>query len=81
MSGTIRKLFGVSGVFLLLAISASYFGYRQGAANGPAPANTLARQFAADPGDGLVMAGGLLMVIAMALACAGLMLWMRERKQ
>ena len=80
MRESIRKLFGASLVFVLLALSTSYFGYRQGAAHRPAAESALARQFAADPGDGWMLAGGFLMLIALAIACAGAMLWVQERK-
>ena len=81
MRETIRKLFGASCVLILLALSASYFGYQQSAAHGPADADApLARQFAADPGDGWMLAGGFLMLIALAIAFAGVMLWVQERR-
>ena len=81
MSATIRKLFGASGLFILLALSASYFGYRQSAAGTPSVDGALARQFAAEPGDGWMLAGGFLMLVALAVAFAGVMLWVQERRQ
>ena len=80
MRGTIKKLFGASCVFTLLALSASYFGYQVGAAHKPAVESALARQFAGDPGDGWLLLGGFLMLIALAIATAAAMLWMQERK-
>lgn len=81
MRGTIRKLFGASAVFTLLAVAVSYFGSRVATTTTQAtPENTLARQFAADPGDGLMLLGGFLMLFALAVAFAGAMLWMQERK-
>ena len=81
MNGAIRKLFGASCVLILLALPASYFGYRQGAANNPSAEGALARQFAADPGDGWMLLGGFLMLIALAVAFAGVMLWIQERRE
>lgn len=80
MRGAIRKLFGASCLFILLALSASYFGHRQGVAHQPTTENALARQFAGDPGDGLVLLGGFLMLIAVAVAVAAAMLWIEERR-
>ncbi len=42
--------------------------------------NPLAAQFAGDPGDGWMLAGGFLMLVALALASAAMMLWTRERE-
>jgi hypothetical protein len=80
MRGTIKKLFGASCAFMLLALSASYFGYQIGAVQKPTVENELARQFAGDPGDGWLLLGGFLMLIALAVAGAAAMLWMQERK-
>ena len=82
MRGTIRKLFTASGLLALLALSASYYGREVAEAQRPAAAarDTLAGQFAADPGDGWMLAGGFLMVVALAIASAAFMLWMRERQ-
>ncbi len=80
MSGTIRKLFGASLALTLLALSASYFGFRLAEAKKPGAENLLTQQFAADPGDGWMLAGGFLMLIALAVAFAAAMLWMQERK-
>jgi hypothetical protein len=81
MRGTIRRLFG-SSVFLVLCSAAClYLGSQRAASASPSQAaNELARQFGGDPGDGLMLAGGLLMLVALAFASAGAMLWFRERE-
>ena len=81
MRGTIRRLFG-SSVFLLLCSTAClYLGSQKAAATPPAAAaNALAQQFGADPGDGFVLAGGFLALVALAFASAAVMLWFRERE-
>lgn len=83
MRESIRKLFGASLAFAALALAASYFGYQQSLVNSRAsvPAtNDLARQFAGSPGDGWMLAGGFLMLIALAVAFAAAMLRVQERK-
>lgn len=83
MRETIRKLFAVSLVFALLALAASYFGYRQSLAHPRAAisaTNDLAQQFTGNPGDGWMLAGGFLMLIALAVVGAAAMLWAQERK-
>jgi hypothetical protein len=83
MRSAIRKLFSASLLFALFALAASYFGYQQSRANpqtAVVAANDLARQFAGSPGDGWMLAGGFLMLIALAVACAAAMLWVQERK-
>ena len=81
MRGTIRRLFG-SSVFLVLCSAACLYFGSQRAASAPSSqaANELARQFGGDPGDGFMLAGGLLMLVALAFASAGAMLWFRERE-
>lgn len=81
MRGTIRRLFG-SSVFLVLCSAAClYFGSQKAAGAPPSnAANEIARQFGGDPGDGWMLAGGLLTVVALAFASAALMLWYRERE-
>jgi hypothetical protein len=82
MRRTIKKLFGSSVFLIICSISCLYFGSQRAAA-AAAPtqaANALAQQFGADPGDGLMLAGGFLMLVALAFASAGVMLWMRERQ-
>jgi hypothetical protein len=81
MRGTIRRLFG-SSLFLLICSTASlYAGSRKAAASAASQAtNVLAQQFGAEPGDGWMLAGGLLMLLALAFASAGAMLWFRERE-
>ncbi|HEV2704773.1 MAG TPA: hypothetical protein VGV59_02545 [Pyrinomonadaceae bacterium] len=83
MRTTIRKLFGASLLFALLALATSYFGYQQSLTNPRTPvtaSNDLARQFAGSPGDGWMLAGGFLMLIALAVVGAAAMLWAQERK-
>lgn len=81
MRGTIKRLFG-SSVFLVLCSAASlYFGSQKAASVPPSNhANVLAQQFGGDPGDGWMLAGGLLTVVALAFASAAAMLWFRERE-
>ena len=81
MRGTIRRLLG-SSVFLVLCSAASLYIGSQRAANEPpaTAANELARQFGGDPGDGFMLAGGMLMLVALAFASAAAMLWFRERE-
>jgi hypothetical protein len=81
MYRTIKKLFAASAFVTLCSITSLYAGSR--VAGGVAPsqaANPLAAQFGGDPGDGWMLAGALLMVVAVALASAAAMLWMRERE-
>jgi len=83
MRGTIRKLFGASLAFAIVALTVSYFGYRQSQAHprqSGTAANELAQQFAGNPGDGWMLAGGFLMLVALAVAFAAAMLWAQERK-
>jgi hypothetical protein len=77
---TIKRLFGASLFLALCSVTGLYVGSQQTAAQTTQPANILAQQFGSDPGDGLLLAGGLLMMLAIAVAFAGVMLWMRERK-
>jgi di/tricarboxylate transporter len=81
MRGTIKRLFG-SSVFLILCSTAClYFGSQKAASAPPSnPANVLAQQFGGDPGDGWMLAGGLLTLVALAFASAAAMLWFRERE-
>jgi hypothetical protein len=77
MTSTIRKLAGTS-VLLTLAASTSFFiGSRYDAPAAKA-GNELARQFAGDPGDGWMLFGGFLLIVAVALAFAGAKLWSQE---
>ena len=80
MRGTIRKLLGASVFLLLCSLSSLYVGSVKAASAPPAPADLLARQFGTDPGDGWLLAGGFLMLLALAFAFAGAMLWMQERQ-
>jgi hypothetical protein len=77
---TIKQLFGVSLFLALCSVTGLYVGSRQAAAQTSQPVNILAQQLGSDPGDGLVLAGGFLMILALAVAFAGAMLWMRERQ-
>jgi hypothetical protein len=79
MFRTIKRLFAASAFLTLCSITSLYVGSRAAAA--PAQAvNPLAAQFGGDPGDGWMLAGGFLMLVAVACASAGLMLWTRERQ-
>jgi hypothetical protein len=80
MYRTIKRLFAASAFLTLCSIASLYAGSRAAAAAGPAQAaNPLAAQFGGDAGDGWMLAGGFLMLVALAFASAGLMLWTRER--
>ena len=81
MYRTIKRLFAASAFLTLCSITSFYFGSRAAVAAGPSQAaNPLAAQLGGDPGDGWMLAGGLLMVVAVALASAAAMLWTRERE-
>ena len=81
MYRTIKKLFAASAFLTLCSITSLYAGSRVAAGAPPAQAtNPLAAQFGGDPGDGWMLAGGLLMVVAMALCGAAAMLWFREKQ-
>jgi hypothetical protein len=80
MYRTIKRLFAASAFLTLCSIASLYAGSRAAEAAGPSlAANPLAAQFGGDPGDGWMLAGGLLMLVALAFASAGVMLWARER--
>ena len=79
MFRTIKRLFAASAFLTLCSITSLYIGSRVGAAPSQAT-NPLAAQFGGDPGDGWMLAGGFLMLVAVAFASAGLMLWTRERQ-
>lgn len=81
MLRTIKRLFAASALLTLCSIASLYAGSRAATAAQPAQvANPLAAQFGGDPGDGWMLAGGFLMLLAVAVASAALMLWMRERE-
>ena len=81
MYRTIKRLFAASAFLTLCSISSFYVGSHEAAAAGPSQAvNPLAVQFGGDPGDGWMLAGGLLMVLAIALTSAAAMLWFREKR-
>ena len=79
MFRTIKRLFAASAFLTLCSITSLYIGSRVSAAPSQA-SNPLAAQFGADAGDGWMLAGGFLMLVAVAFASAGLMLWTRERQ-
>ena len=79
MSSTIKRLMAASAFLTLCSISSLYLGSLAAASAPAQSANPLA-QLGADPGDGWLLAGGFLMVVALAVASAALMLWMRERE-
>jgi hypothetical protein len=79
MSSTIKRLLAASAFLTLCSISSLYLGSLAASSAPPQAANPLAR-LGADPGDGWLLAGGFLMIIALAVASAALMLWMRERQ-
>ncbi len=79
MYRTIKRLFAASALLTLCSIASLYAGSRAAAAAPAQHTNPLAAQFGGDPGDGWMLAGGFLMLVALALASAGLMLWTRER--
>ena len=81
MYRTIKRLFVASAFLTLCSIASLYAGSRVSATAGPSQAaNPLAAQFGGDPGDGWMLAGGFLLVVAVAFASAGAMLWFRERQ-
>ncbi|HEX8352228.1 MAG TPA: hypothetical protein VF611_05000 [Pyrinomonadaceae bacterium] len=81
MYRTIKSLFAASAFLTLCSIASLYAGSRAAASSAPVQAhNPIAAQLGGDPGDGWVLAGGFLMVVALALASAAAMLWMRERE-
>ncbi|HEX8281889.1 MAG TPA: hypothetical protein VF588_00815 [Pyrinomonadaceae bacterium] len=81
MYRTIKKLLAASAFLTLCSITSLYVGSRVTAAAAPSQvSNPLAAQFGGDPGDGWMIAGALLMVVAVAVASAAAMLWTRERE-
>jgi hypothetical protein len=80
MRGTIKQLFGASVLLVLCSLSSLYVGSVKAAAAPPAPADILAQQLGTDPGDAWLLAGGFLMLLALAFAFAGAMLWVQERE-
>ena len=79
MSSTIKRLVAASAFLTLCSISSLYLGSLAAPAAPPHATNPLG-QLGADPGDGWLLAGGFLTIVALALASAALMLWMRERQ-
>ena len=81
MLKTIKRLFAASAFLTVCSITSLYAGSRVAATSAPTQAaNPLAAQFGGDPGDGWMLAGGFLMLVALAFASAGVMLWTRERQ-
>ncbi len=81
MYRTIKRLFAASAFLTLCSIASLYAGSRVAAAAAPAQhLNPIAAQLGGDPGDGWMLAGVFLMLVALALASAAMMLWMRERE-
>jgi len=80
MRGTIRKLFVACVVLVLLSLGSWYAASRQEPGPQVKEANALAEQFAGEPGDGWRLAGVGLLLVAVAVAGAGGMLWWRERE-
>ena len=81
MRGTIKRLLGSSVFLVLCSATCLYAGSQRAASATPAQAaNELARQFGGDPGDGFMLAGGMLMLVALAFASAATLLWFRERE-
>jgi amino acid transporter len=83
MRGTIGRLFAAAVLLVAFSVTCLYVGDRRAdaAAQAPQPENPLAQAFASDPGDGWMLTGGFLMIVALALASAGGMLWAQEKKQ
>jgi hypothetical protein len=83
MRGTIKKLVGVSVSLVCFAAVSFYLGGRAaGEVTSTAQAaNPFAGQFAGEPGDGWMLFGGFLLLVAFALTAAGLMLWTQERRE
>ncbi len=81
MRGTIGKLFAAAVLLVAFSVACLYVGNQHAAAQTPPPENALERQFASDPGDGWMLLGGFLMIVALAIASAGGMLWAQERNQ
>lgn len=81
MRGTISKLFVACAALVLLSLGSWYAASRQQPA-GPqlTDRNVFAEQFGGEPGDGWRLAGVGLLIVAGAVACAGGMLWWRERQ-
>ena len=79
MSSTIKRLMAASAFLTLCSISSLYLGSLAAASAPPQSANPLA-QHGADPGDGWLLAGGFLMIVALATASAAFMLWVRGRE-
>ena len=80
MIGTIRKIFGAAVLLVLFSAASWYVGHQATATATTQPQNPLGQQFATNPGDGWMLFGGFLMIVAVAVACAGAMLWTQERK-
>lgn len=81
MKGTIRRLFGAAALLVALSATSWYVGSQVAANATPTQQqNALSQQFTADPGDGWMILGIFLLVLAIAISCAGAMLWSREER-
>jgi hypothetical protein len=80
MYRTIKRLLASAAFLTICSATSLYHGSRMAEAAPPAAANPLAQQFGTDPGDGWMLAGGFLMLVAMAFASAAVMLWTREHE-
>ena len=79
MRGTISKLFAAAVLLVAVSVTCLYVGNQRAAAHAPQPDNPFTQQFAAEPGDGWMLAGVFLLVVALAISGAGGMMWARER--
>lgn len=80
MNRTIKRLFASSLFLALCSATNFYVGSQKAAVQTTQSTNILAQQLGSDPGDGFMLAGSFLMLIAVAVAFAGAMLWVRERE-
>lgn len=81
MRGTINKLFAAASLLVAFSVTCLYVGDRRAATAPPTlHDNPLTQQFGGDPGDGWMLLGGFLLIVALAIASAGGMLWAREKQ-
>lgn len=79
MRGTIKKLCGASFALVLLSLSSYYFGSRYALSHAPLNRESeCAMCFGV--GDEWKILAGLLLVVALAVAFAAGMMWLRERR-
>lgn len=80
MRRTIMKLFGAAVGLSISSLVCFHVGSIRAEASATVQsANPLAREFAAEPGDGWKLLSVALLMVALALVGAALMLWRRER--